>query len=133
MPTSPINPTRGKFGNPNDVLRWAQNIYQCLRSGITLALGSGSDSNGVYNTFDSTNGDGIMVRVGAAGGSEPIKWNAGTSQASIAVNRLGRKPTGFIICDIDRPCYIYRTAPPTSSALVLKTSDTTCSITVWIF
>jgi hypothetical protein len=133
MPSAPINPTRTKFNNFNEVLRWAQSIYQSISGGITLALGKGSDINGVYNTFDKTNGDGIMVRVGAAASAEAIKWDAGTGQASIAVNTLGRKPTGWIICDIDRPASIYRNAPPTTSSLILKTSDTTCSITVWIF
>jgi hypothetical protein len=133
MPTPIINPTANKFKTPNDILRWAQSVYKSIQGGISFALGKGSDNNGVYNSFDMTNGDGIMVRIGAAGGSELIKWNSGTGQATIPVNTLGRKPTGWILCDIDRAASIYRSAPPTSSSLILKTSDTTCSITVWIF
>jgi hypothetical protein len=130
---APINPTKAKFTNFDNVLRWAQSIHTSLSAGLTLALGKNSDSSGVYNTFDNTNGNGIMVRIGAAAGAEVVKWNSGTSQATIAVNLIGRKPTGWIVCDIDKPCYIYRAAPPNTTSLVLETSDTTCSITVWIF
>lgn len=129
----PINPTQAKFVNFNNILRWAQSIYQSLNAGITLALGRGSDSLGVYNTFDRTNGDGIMMRVGAAASSEPVKWDGGTLQAAIPVSTINRKPTGWIICDIDKPAQIYRVVPPTTSSLILKTSDATCSIIVWIF
>lgn len=133
QPTAPINPTAEKFKAPHNVLRWAQSIYTSLNAGLTMATGRGSDANGVFNTFDRANGDGIMVRVGAAAGTEPIKWNAGTSQAAINIQTLGRKPTGWWVCDIDTACYVFRALPPTTTTLTLQTSNTACSITVWIF
>lgn len=133
QPSALINPTAVKFNATQNILRWAQSVYTNLNAGLTLALGNKSDSSGVYNTFNRTNGDGIMIRVGAAAGSEPIKWDAGTSTAAISVATLGRKPTGWIICDIDKPASVYRSAAPTTTTLTLHTSDNTCSITVWIF
>ena len=129
----PINPTTVKFNAVQNIVRWAQSIYNCLNAGITLAQGRGSDSSGVYNTFTRTNGDGIMVRIGAAAGTEPIKWNGTTSDASITISLLGRKPTGWIICDVDKACTIFRSGPMGTTTLTLRTSDITCSATVWVF
>lgn len=129
----PINPTGAKFTNFGGVLNWAQSIYRTLSSGLTPALGRGSDGTGVYNTFDKTNGDGIMVRIGATGGAEPIQWNSMTLLATIPVGTLGRKPTGWVLCDIDKPANVFRFAAPNTTSLILRTSDATCSITVWIF
>jgi hypothetical protein len=127
----PINPQAGVFNSTNKILRWAQSVYKALSGGIIFATGRGSDSNGVFNTFDNASGDGIMVRVGATGGTEPTQWN-GSSQATIAL-LLGRKPTGWILCDIDKAANIFRVGAPTTTSLTLQTSDATCSITVWIF
>lgn len=131
MKQSLINPQLGSLTNFTKVTQWAQSVYRTLNRGISLALGKNSDSSGVFNTFDITNGDGIMVRIGATGSSEPITWD-GSAQATIAL-LLGRKPTGWILCDIDKSATIWRTVPPTPTQLILQTSDVTCSITVWIF
>ncbi|HEY1645812.1 MAG TPA: hypothetical protein VGF75_05585 [Candidatus Saccharimonadales bacterium] len=131
MPSTPINPSTSNINSFPNVLRWAQSVYKTIVRGISFALGNGSDSTGVYNTFDITNGDGIMVRVGASGGAEPIQWD-GSSQADIAL-LLNRKPTGWIVCDIDKSATIWRVGAPTPTLLTLQTSDVTCSITVWIF
>lgn len=132
MSNTPINPSTSNMNTFANVLRWAQSVYKTLTGGISFALGNGSDTNNVFNTFDITNGDGIMVRVGAAGGTEHYQWD-GSSQVDIDVSTLGRKPTGWILCDVDKSCNIWRYAAPTTTDLFLQTSDSTCSITVWIF
>jgi hypothetical protein len=128
----PIDPTFVHFQDLKGVLRWAQSIFKSLTGNISLATGNLQDSNGIYTTFNSDNGDGIMVRVGAAGSGLKYTWDAGTSQVTID-HALGRQPIGFILCDLDKNAVIWRVIPPTAQFMELQTSDNTCSATVYIF
>lgn len=128
----PQNPTREKFQNFHNTLRWAQSVYKALNGGISIAIGRGTDASGVYNTFDTTNGSGKMVRIGAVASSEPLKWNSGTSQATI-IHQLGTKPTGFHVTDLDGNAVIWRVGTPTTTQITLQISNTAINATVYVF
>lgn len=128
----PQNPTREKFQNFHNVLRWSQSVYKSLNGGISIATGHSTDANGVYNTFDTTNGSGKMVRIGASGSTEPLKWNAGTSQVTIT-HQLGTKPTGFHVTDLDGDARVWRVGTPTNTSITLQISNNAINATVYIF
>ena len=131
-PRIPQVPTRGKIINFEQNLRFAQSVYQSLNGGIVLAAGKGTDATGVYNTFDMANGSGKMVRIGAAASTEPLKWNSGTSQATI-IHQLGTKPTGFLVTDLDGNAVIWRVGTPTTTQITLQISANTVNATVYVF
>jgi hypothetical protein len=131
-PRIPQNPTRGKIVNFEQNLRFAQSVYTSLNGGITLASGRSTDATGVYNKFDMANGSGKMVRIGATGSTEPLKWNSGTSQATI-IHQLGTKPTGFLITDLDGNAVIWRVGAPTNTQITLQISVNTVNATVYVF
>jgi hypothetical protein len=135
----PINPSISDFGSPQKMLRWAQSIFKTIYNGLRLSDGAGVNSDGVFNTFAVDNGDGIMLRIGAAGSAEAITWDAGTSEATLnyqLVDPTGvvRQPIGFIVCDLDDNAVIWRSVtPPTGTKMVLKTNNTAANATVYIF
>lgn len=114
------------------MLRWAQSVFKSLNAGVALAEGHTTDSSGIYTTFNVDNGNGIMFRIGSAASSLTNKWNAGTSQVNLN-HALARAPIGFIVCDLDANAIIWRAANPTSSHMLLQTSNTACNATVYIF
>ena len=128
----PILPTLQQCQTPNGVLRVLQSIFDTLTNKTALAEGNLQDSNGIYTTFNVDNGNGIMMRVGAAGSGLPNEWDAGTSQVTLN-HALKRQPIGFILCDLDANAVIWRVNPPTQDIMQLQTSDTTANITVYIF
>lgn len=127
----PINPTPQYVQNPSGVLRIFQSFFRCLTNGIMLATGNKQDSNGNYISFALDNGDGIMFRVGASSSSLPNKWN-GSSEVVLNHN-LQRQPIGFILCDLDANAVIWRAANSTQTQMTLKTSNSACNATVYIF
>lgn len=97
-----------------------------------MGVPTGTDSTGVYNTFDTGNSSGVLLRVGASTSSEAIKWT--TTGTSIAISHgLGRQPIGFKIVDKDKPVDVSRTAPPTSTIINLAPTDATANVTLYIF
>ena len=128
----PINPSKLQLTNPANLARWAQSVFQCLKSGISLAAGNTTDSNDVYTTFNTDNGDGIMFRIGAAGSGLTNEWDSGTSQV-VLNHALMRLPIGFIVCDLDGNAVIWRAAESTTDVMTLQISDTTVNATVYIF
>jgi predicted transcriptional regulator len=131
MPSAPINPTKFKFTSFNDVFRWAQSVYTTLVQGISLARGHSTDITGIFNTFDPTNGDGIMLRIGALSSSEHFSWSAG-NQVTLTHN-LQRQPTGVIVTDLDGNAVIFRVGKPTGTQITLQTTSNTVNATVYIF
>jgi hypothetical protein len=131
MPNVVINPTKLGFTNFAQIFRWAQSVYQALTQGIILARGRTFDLNGIYNTFDPANGDGIMLRVGNNASSEHFKWD-GTSKVVLTHN-LQRQPTGFLVTDLDGNAVIWRVGKPTSTQITLQSSVNSVNATVYIF
>ncbi|HEY1644771.1 MAG TPA: hypothetical protein VGF75_00095 [Candidatus Saccharimonadales bacterium] len=127
----PINPTVSQINTPAGILRWAQSIFDTLVNKTALAEGNLQDSTGIYTTFNTDNGNGIMFRVGANGSGLTYAWD---SSGQVTINHaLKRPPIGFIICDLDGNATIWRYQVPTQDIMQLQTSDNTVNITVYIF
>jgi len=127
-----INPSQSNFNKPEGALRNAQSVYKALNGGVALAQPAGTDASGVYNSFVPDNGNGVMIRVGGSGSTEPVKW-AG-SNVPLAINHgLQRQPIGFIVCDKDATCDVYRTAVPDTNTITLACTVGTVNTTIYIF
>ena len=127
----PINPSSSNFNRPNGTLRWAQSIKRALNQGVLFANPVGQNSQKVYNKFQSDNGNGTMVRIGATGSGEDYEWPAANSGVVIYHN-LGRQPIGFIVHDIDGDARVYRTVAPDDQQITLACTDNTKNATVYI-
>lgn len=127
-----LNPQHMQAEITPEHLRWAQSVHKSLTGGVDMGIPTGTNSAGVYNTFDKGNSSGVLIRVGAASSSEAIKWTA--SNTAIAINHgLGRQPIGFKIVDKDKSMDVFRTAPPDNNVISLAPTDATANVTVYIF
>jgi hypothetical protein len=112
-------------------LRWAQSVNRALTGGVDMGEPTGKNPSGVYNTFNTGNSSGVLIRVGAHGGAEPVQWDA---TGNVTINHgLGRQPIGFKLVDKDNTVDVWRTAVPTTLVIALKTSSGAVNVTVYIF
>ena len=131
MPKS-LDPQTVDKDHSSEQQRWARSLHETVNGGIDIGTPTGQDSNGVYNEFSQGNQTGVLIRVGAAGSSEPIQWV--TANVGVAINhKLLRKPIGFKIVDKDKTVDIYRTAPPTENTITLASTDATVNVTIYVF
>jgi len=128
----PISPDRHTITD-SGVLHWAQSVYRALNKALSLGEPIGQNAALVYNQFTQDNTNGVLIRIGAAGGTEVYNWPA--PNVGIAINHgLQRQPIGFITCDIDAGGIIYRTvSPPTADTIVLACTSGVANATVYIF
>lgn len=126
-----INPSNINFNKHDGALRNAQSVFKVLNGGVQEAQPTSTDTLGVYNRFEADNGSGVMLRIGASGSTEPIKWVA--SNVGLVINHgLHRQPIGFQLWDKDKTCDVYRTAVPTIDTITLACTDATVNVTVYI-
>lgn len=138
----------GKTYNPTSFIseltphhtRWVQSVHKALNAGINFGTGSGTNpatggvNAGVFTQFEKGNGDGILVRISAAGVSGTGAAYEWPTSGSLTINHtLGRKPVGYHLVDSDKPVQVYRTSAPTATTLSLSATDTTASVTLYIF
>lgn len=129
----PDNPQ--SFKTFADVLKWAKSVYKALASGLSLATPTTKDATGVYNNWNPDVINGVMIRVGATATTvNTYKWSAGVGAGSATIKHgLIAQPTGFIVCDKDKTCDVFRSGAPTTSSITLTCSDNTANVTVFIF
>lgn len=130
--TQAINPSLGNHSTPQGILRQAQSVYKVLQNGLADAQPTGQDAAGVFNQFEQDNGNGVMLRIGAAGSEEKIQWV--TVDVGVVINHgLHRQPIGFYLADKDANCDVYRTVPPDANTITLACTNVDASVTVYIF
>jgi hypothetical protein len=130
--TQAINPSKSNFSTQQGTLRQAQSAYIALNGGLADAVPTGTDADGVYNTFQPDNGNGVMLRIGAAGSTEPIQWV--TVDVGVVIQHgLQRQPIGFKLVDKDQSCDVYRTVPPDNQQITLATTNVSANVTVYVF
>ena len=115
------------------ILRWAQSVAKAITTGLSFGQPTGTNVAGIYNAFMQDNLDGVLIRIGAFGGSEIYNWPG--SNIGLAINHgLQRQPIGFLVCDLDAAATIYRTVtPPTPDLITLAITVSTTNATVYIF
>jgi hypothetical protein len=115
------------------VIQFQKSAHKALSGALTQGNPTGQNALGVYNRFQQDNMNGVLLRIGNAASSEPIKWV--TTGVGVAINHgLHHQPIGFYIVDKDGPCDVYRTiSPPTADLITLATTDATVNVTVYIF
>lgn len=129
--TKVLNPQHMQAKITPEHLRWAQSVHKTLAGGVDMGIPTGTDSTGVFNTFDQGNSSGVLLRVGSSTSAEPISWP--TTGSLVISHNLGRQPIGFKIVDKDKPVDVSRTAPPTTSTISLTPTDRTANVTLYIF
>lgn len=138
----------GKTYNPTSFVaeltphhtRWVQSVHKALNAGINFGTGSatnpatGGVNAGVYTQFEKGNGDGELVRIAGAGVGGTGALYEWPSSGSLVINHtLGRKPVGFHLVDSDKDVRIFRTASPTITQISLQPTDSSASVTLYIF
>ncbi|HEY4799152.1 MAG TPA: hypothetical protein VII99_08775 [Bacteroidia bacterium] len=126
-----LNPQHMQARITTEHLRWAQSVHKALDGGVDMGVPTGKNSAGVYNTFDTGNSSGVLIRVGAVGSTEKYSWSS-SSTVDIKHN-LARQPIGFKIVDKDNTVDVWRTALPTATDIQLKTSSNMVNVTLYIF
>jgi hypothetical protein len=123
---------------------WVQSIHDTINNGITMGnpkgnIGKAAGVNaGVYNQFDKGNSSGVLIRIDAAGTSVGPNGNksayAWPSSGSLTIDHtLLRQPIGFKIVDKDKAVDVYRTAPPTTRTITVQPTDSSASVTLYVF
>ena len=119
---------------------WTQSVHEALNSGINMGTPTGSHTAldgsvnaGVFNQFDKGNSSGVLVRISATGTNTgaPYSWPA--SGGLRISHGLLRQPIGFKVVDKDKTVDVFRTAPPDKDFITLQPTDTSASVTVYIF
>jgi hypothetical protein len=127
----PINPQHMQAKITPEHLRWAQSVHDTLSGGVDMGVPTGKNSAGVYNTFDTGNSSGVLIRIGSNSSTEATKWD---STGAVTVNHgLNRQPIGFKLVDKDGTVDVWRTAVPTTTQIALKASLNSVNVTVYIF
>ena len=129
--TKVLNPQHFQAKITPEHMRWTQSVYKTLNAGVDMGVPLSQNTAGVYNKFQQGNSSGILLRIGATGGSESYNWPA---SGSLVINHgLGRQPIGFKIVDKDKTVDVFRTAAPTVQTITLQPTDHTANVTVYIF
>ena len=140
-----VNPTSMAMGLPRQQLQWAQSVHQTLNGGVDLGVPQTKNSSGFYNTFDKGNSDGVLICIGASGGTEQYNWvTAGTpvviNHGLVDSQRNPRQPVGFKVVDSrwngtgpSPTVYQSPTVPPTTTTISLLTTNAAAGNTVYIF
>lgn len=132
--TIPIEPTIHVMNDSRQMLRWMQSVYKTLVGGTMLAQPVGTNAQGIYNKFVLANGNGVMIRIGAAGSGETYTWNSINS--TVVINHgLQRQPIGFHVVDADGLIVVYRTAgqPLNKDNIYLSANVPNVNTTIYIF
>jgi hypothetical protein len=128
-----INPVDMSMQLSKEHLRWAQSVHTQINGGLDLGRPISKDATGTYNQFDQGNGNGVLIRIGAAGTSNG-KYIWGASNAPIVINHgLGRQPVGYHIVDMDKNVTIYRTVAADATQITLAPTDASANTTVYVF
>lgn len=118
---------------------WVQSVHKTINGNMDLGVPlkqcpTAGTNFGVYTQFDKGNGSGILVRVdahGSTGTGASYTWPA--AGALTISHGLGRQPIGFKLVDCDKDVRVFRTASPTTKEILLQPTDTTASVTLYIF
>lgn len=121
--------------------QWVQSVHKALNAGIDMGVPTGTNAAttgtnaGVYTQFKQGNGSGVLVRVQGNSDNESgveYKWQPGSATTTIK-HKLGRKPIGFHVVDMDQDVRVYRTEPPTEDTITLNCTNHNASVTLYIF
>ena len=121
--------------------QFVQSVNQVLNGSIDMGTPTGNAPDsagvnaGVYTQFDRGNSSGVLIRIAAVGVTDtgaPYNW-AGSLTGLVINHGLKRKPIGFHVVDSDGQAQVYRTAPPDENTITLATTDSSVSVTVYVF
>ena len=133
------------LGLPRQQQQWAQSLHEVINGGIDLGVPQTKNSAGFYNTFNPGNSTGVLIRIGASGGTEQYNWTtSGTplviTHGLVDSQRNPRQPIGFKIVDTlwggtgSTPMvYQSPSTPPTTTTITLIPSNAAAGHLVYIF
>lgn len=135
-----FNPSSFIAALPTHQQIWVQNVHKTLDGNTDLGTptqtaptGTGVN-DGIFTMFRKGNGSGQLFRIAAAGVTgtgAPYNW---TSSGALVINHgLQRLPIGFQVVDKDKPVDIHRTAQSTKDNIYLTCSDSSASVTLYVF
>jgi len=128
-----LNPVDFALGMPAALLRWAQSVHDTVNNKLDFGTPLTQDSTGNFNTFAPGNNNGVLIRIGASGGSGN-KYNWTTSTAPVAIlHGLGRQPIGAHLVSSDKALTIWLPTTPTTTTLSIAPSDATANATIYVF
>lgn len=135
-----VNPSSFVSQMTPQLRQWVQSVHKSLNNGIDMGVGTGTNpatggvNAGVYTQFERGNGSGILVRIAAIGStSTGAAYNWPSSGPLVINHTLGRQPIGFYVVDADKAVQVYRAAPPSATTIAVSATDTSASVTLYIF
>lgn len=142
--TKPFDPNSFAHTLGNLHRQFVQSISNVLTGNSDLGTPTGNTPTssatyginaGVYSQFQKGNGSGVLIRIAANGvAGTGAKYNWPGSNVGVPLNHgLLRQPIGFKVADIDKDARVYRTAAPDVNQITLACTDSTASVTVYVF
>jgi hypothetical protein len=128
-----INPVDMARELPREHLQWVQSVHKEINGGLDIGRPVSKDSTGTWSTFNQGNGNGVLIRVGAAGTSNG-RYNWTAANVGVVINHgLNRQPVGYHVVDMDKMVTVFRTVVADAIQITLAPSDATVNVTVYIF